>query len=520
MPRARPRATAVPPETDVLVLGGGPAGTWAALAAAAAGARVTLADKGFCGTSGAAAAGGNNLWYVPPGPGREKAIAAREAAAGGLTERAWMVGILERTWEAVAQLADWGYPFPVTESGEQYRGSLQGPEYLRLMRRRVTRAGVVILDQSPAVELLLAPDGVVAGAAGVRRQEGGRRWELRAGAVVLATGGCAFLSGALGLNVDTGDGALMAAEAGAELSGMEFSCQYGIAPAFGAQTKGLMYQFATFTDADGTEVADSSLGSGNVTVQRAALRGPVYARLDKAPPDLRERMRWSQPNFFLPLDKMGIDPFTERFPVRFVLEGTVRGTGGLRVAGTGCATTVPGLFVAGDAASRELVTGAVTGGGSHNGSWAISSGGWAGAAAARFATEHPRPAVTRPAGEAGIRPRGRGGIRHEEVIATVQEHVLPLARNRFRTENGLRESLSILDSMWQDVVAGLGPDAEGGLRSRQAAAMLAHARWMYTSALARPESRGLQIRDDWPGADPGRAHRIRTGGLDKIWTAA
>jgi succinate dehydrogenase/fumarate reductase flavoprotein subunit len=55
-------------EADVLVLGGGPAGTWAAVAAARAGAAVVLADKGFRGTSGSGAAGGNNLWYVPPGP--------------------------------------------------------------------------------------------------------------------------------------------------------------------------------------------------------------------------------------------------------------------------------------------------------------------------------------------------------------------------------------------------------------------------------------------------------------------
>jgi hypothetical protein len=43
------------------------------------------------------------------------------------------------------------------------------------MRRRVTRAGVVILDQSPATELLTDPDGVVTGAAGVRRQKRGLR---------------------------------------------------------------------------------------------------------------------------------------------------------------------------------------------------------------------------------------------------------------------------------------------------------------------------------------------------------
>ena len=65
MPRA-PRTETGAHDADVLVLGGGPAGTWAALAAARAGARVVLADKGYCGTSGATASGGNNLWYVPP----------------------------------------------------------------------------------------------------------------------------------------------------------------------------------------------------------------------------------------------------------------------------------------------------------------------------------------------------------------------------------------------------------------------------------------------------------------------
>jgi succinate dehydrogenase/fumarate reductase flavoprotein subunit len=40
---------------------------------------------------------------------------------------------------------------------------------------------------------------------------------------MIATGGCAFLSRALGSNVLTGDGGLLAAEVGAELSGMEFS---------------------------------------------------------------------------------------------------------------------------------------------------------------------------------------------------------------------------------------------------------------------------------------------------------
>lgn len=105
--RRRPRSVAVPAECDVLVLGGGPAGTWAALGAASSGARVTLVDKGYCGTSGSTAAAGNNLWLLPPdGPARTEAVAAREVAGGHLTDRWWMSRALDRTWDAVGQLAD------------------------------------------------------------------------------------------------------------------------------------------------------------------------------------------------------------------------------------------------------------------------------------------------------------------------------------------------------------------------------------------------------------------------------
>ena len=49
---------------DVLVIGGGPAGTWAALTAAEKGCSVVLVDKGYCGTSGATAPSGTSILYV------------------------------------------------------------------------------------------------------------------------------------------------------------------------------------------------------------------------------------------------------------------------------------------------------------------------------------------------------------------------------------------------------------------------------------------------------------------------
>jgi succinate dehydrogenase/fumarate reductase flavoprotein subunit len=504
-------------DADVLVLGGGPAGTWAAIAAARAGARVVLADKGYCGTSGAAASGGNNLWYIPPGPGRSEVIEARAEAAFGLADREWMARTLAETWDRIEDLTAWGYPFPLDDDRRPIRSSLQGPEYMRRMRRRVHRSGVTILDHHPALELLVTAEGEVAGAAGVARQRDGARWRCRAGAVVLATGGCAFLSKAFGLDVDTGDGHLMAAEVGAELSGMEFSAAYGLSPAFGNHTKGLMMQFATYYDEAGAELSPSRLD----LARRAAAGEQLYARLDRAPRELREPARQAQPNYFLPLDKAGLDPFVDRYPIRFVLEGTVRGTGGLRLADARCGTGVPGLFAAGDVATREPVSGAVSGGGSYNAAWAISTGTWAGDAAARFGTGR-RAGDSQPAGRAGLRPsRGSGRTGTEAFVEAVQAQVTPLDRNFFRTEGGLLASLDVLDDVWERLTSELsGVDPRSILGARQAAAMTAHARWMYRSALARFESRGLHRRDDAPATDPAREHRIVTGGLDQVWVKA
>ncbi|MGX7677369.1 FAD-binding protein [Jatrophihabitans sp. DSM 45814] len=521
---------------DVLILGGGPAGTWAAISAARSGARVVLADKGFVGTSGAAAAGGNNLWYVPAGgDGREQSIRRREVEGGHLSDRDWMRRTLDATWAGVDQLARWGYPYPTDDTGTVRRSSLQGPEYMRLMRRQVRRAGVTILDQSPALELLVDRDGVVSGARGVHRQRLNTPWEVSAGAVVLATGGCAFLSGALGCNPDTGDGHLMAAELGAELSGMEFSSNYGMAPAFGAQTKGRMYQFARYYNADGSLLDVPPGFAGRQAVPRATVTQAVYARLDLAPESMHHHMRWAQPNFFLPFDKAGVDPFNDLFQIRFVLEGTVRGTGGLAIADEGCQTTVPGLFAAGDAATRELITGGRSGGGSHNGAWAISSGTWAGQSAAVFA-RRPRAATAelQRAGQHGLNTeasavedtaaRAKAAQRAaeeaaEEVVRRVQSEVIPIEKNMFRTEAGLLDSLQALDGLWREEVPTLGGGSRPQ-RAREAVAMVAHARWMYRAALARKESRAMHHRDDAPETDPNQARRIRVGGLDTVWVAA
>jgi succinate dehydrogenase/fumarate reductase flavoprotein subunit len=506
--------------TDVLVIGGGPAGTWAAIKAAQAGVDVVLADKGHTGSSGSTASVGTGIWYVDDVPEvREAAMASRASLGGHLAEYDWMARVLDETHARMDELATvQRYPFPVGADGRQIRNDLQGPEYMRRQRTRVQRLGVRILDHTPALELLVDDDGVVSGAIALDRVTG-RHVRIEAKSVVLAAGGCAFQSKSLGCDVNTGDGALLAVEAGAVLSGMEFSNSFALSPKGTSLTKTAYYSWATFYRGDGTVIEGAGSARGRTLIATTLVDEPVFARIDRATAAEQAGMRKGQPNFFLVFDRLGIDPFTDLFEITLVAEGTVRGTGGVRVVDYDCATDVPGLYAAGDTATRELICGAFTGGGSHNAAWAASSGSWSGRGAAEFAARRLRPTGTlRALGGAGLRPTGRTGVDYRDVVTDVQRHVLPHRDNFLRHADHLGPALRALHDTWAQVRDGLSGAGEDVFRAREAAAMVAHSRWMYHAALQRTETRGMHKRTDFPQLDTAQHHRLLTGGLDDIWT--
>lgn len=502
---------------DVLVLGGGPAGAWAAIEAAERGATVALADKGRVGTSGATAAVNTAVIDVAPKSAARAQVIERRLTKGFDLARAdWIERMVDETHARLHRLTEWGYVFPVNDRGAIYRGNLRGPDYMQLLRRRLHKLKVKLLDQSPALELLVG-DGAVVGASGVDRRTGAS-WIARAGSVVIATGGCAFMSKALGTYGLTGDGLLMGAEVGAILSGLEFSGQYGVSHVAATVTKNLPYSWATFTDAGGRELVGEDIFE---LLARNLPQGPVFAVIDKAAPDIQEALRRGQANIFLALDRQGIDPFRERFPVALRYEGTVRGVGGLAIDRCG-ATNVPGLYAAGDAASREPVVGAVSGGGGPNSTWAIASGVWAGRSAAAHAKGlgghlHCRSAES--LGYAGLRVVDSDGSESLfDCIAAVQAEMFPLERCFTREEEGMRKSMVRLNCAWRRIrePSGRRRDMKALHRTREAAAMVATARWIYASALARPESRGIHRRRDYPTLDATQSRRLEVSGLDEI----
>jgi L-aspartate oxidase len=507
-------------KTDVLIVGGGMAGAWAATAAAKAGASVILAEKGYCGTSGVTAAAGPGHWWVPPDPpeARAAAVSNRIAAGLGLGEADWMHRILDQTWRTLPTLAS-HYKFGVDDEGRVNYRAVRGPEYMRALRQFVLSHGVMILDQSPVIELLARDDGSIGGARGLRRQQGGRLYEVETGAVVLAAGGTSFLSHLLGSRTNTGDGYLLAAEAGAEMSGMEFTAAYTIAPAHSTMTRSMAYSFASYYDADGREL-DLPFGPDQTQrLARALLRGPVYCSLHKLPEDIKARLHTISPNVPLVFDRWSVDPYRGRFEVTLHNDGTIRGIGGVRVIDADCATSVSGLFVAGDNASREKVAGAISGGGNVNSAWALSSGVFAGKAAARLARGvRGGPARLQPLGQAGLRPRRqRKAIDLTAVQAGVRAEMHPYDKNLFRDGTALAASRRSLDDLWTELTDHALHD---NIALREAAALVATARWSVSTSIRRTESRGMHHRKDYPAPDPNFAVRLLSGGFDRVWVAA
>ncbi|WP_411101423.1 fumarate reductase/succinate dehydrogenase flavoprotein subunit [Streptomyces sp. cmx-4-9] len=299
---------------DVLVIGGGTAGTMAALTAAERGARVLLLEKAHVRHSGALAMGmdGVNNAVVPGRAEPDDYVAEITRANDGIVDQSTVRQTATRGFAMVQRLESYGVKFEKDEHGEyavrqvHRSGSyvLPMPEgkdvkkvLYRQLRRREMRELIRIENRVMPVRVLTSPeDGRAIGAAGFHTRTGAFV-TVRAGAVVLATGPCGrlglpasgYLYGTYENPTNAGDGYAMAYHAGAALTGIECfqinplikdyngpACAY-VANPFGG------YQ----VNRHGERFVDSDYWSGQMMSEFAAElasdRGPVYLKLSHLP---------------------------------------------------------------------------------------------------------------------------------------------------------------------------------------------------------------------------------------------
>jgi succinate dehydrogenase / fumarate reductase flavoprotein subunit len=224
-------------ECDVLVVGAGGAGLRAAIEASAQGARTTLVCKSLLGKAhtvmaeGGIAAALGNVW-----PEDNWMVHFRDTMRGGKLLNNWRMAQIhaQEAPARVLELEEWGALFDRTTEGlilqrdfggHRYArlahvGDRTGLEMIRTLQQHAVHRGIDVYMECTLQRLLKDGDRV-AGAIGYRR-ENGRFIVFRARAIVLATGGIGKAYKITSNSWEyTGDGIALALDAGADLIDME-----------------------------------------------------------------------------------------------------------------------------------------------------------------------------------------------------------------------------------------------------------------------------------------------------------
>ncbi|CAG0968637.1 Fumarate reductase flavoprotein subunit [Myxococcaceae bacterium] len=241
-------------DSDLLIVGSGYAGLWAAIAAREAGVeRVAIVDKASIGMSSQSRLCAGATIHCLPEDDLDRWLRDFVEANGFLSRQPLVAEILETSHRRLRRLEEWGIayaklgdrPLRLPSRGlphvlmmvrPTFRDRVGGSAVAGVLRRRAAigarrRARVFVTD-------LLQRRGQVVGAIAIDRVTGAPLL-FRARAVLLATADCSFRGHYACTYATTGDGYRLAFEQGVRLSNMEFLCMNTGSPHFGFEGTGI-----------------------------------------------------------------------------------------------------------------------------------------------------------------------------------------------------------------------------------------------------------------------------------------
>lgn len=222
-------------EADVLVIGGGIAGCFAAIKARQQGVEVILVDKGYAGKSGQTPYAGNFMAFNPEwGHNLDNWMNYINKTSEYVNNRQWTEITIKESYARYQDLVSWGVRFQSSADGQPVRfpsppgvtDQLRFDEeargdYAQILRKQVLKSGAKILDRVTVIELM-KQDGRIVGAVGISLDNDDLITFL-ATTTILCVGACGFKPAGYPPIIQlTADGEAMAYRAGAEILGKEF----------------------------------------------------------------------------------------------------------------------------------------------------------------------------------------------------------------------------------------------------------------------------------------------------------
>jgi len=533
-------------ETDVLILGAGGAGLRAAIAAAEAGARVLVVCKSLLGKAhtvmaeGGVAAAMHNVAYQDSWE-----VHFADTMKGGKLINDWRMAEIhaKESPDRVLELERWGAVFDRTWQGRIHQrpfgahtyprlahvGDRTGLELIRTLQDRTVHAsGVDVHMEVTAFKLLMA-GGRVAGALAYRRADGSLIL-YRCAALLLASGGSGKMYRVTSNSWEsTGDGTALAYDAGAQLRDMEMVQFHPTGMVWPAGVRGILVtegvrgeggvlrnkegeRFMERYDPERMELSSRDVVARAINSEVLAGRGTphdgAYLDITHRKPDFIKRKLPSMYEQFLKL--ANVDITKQPMEIAPTLHYAM---GGIRVEAETGATTVPGLYAAGEVASG--LHGANRLGGNSL-SDLLVFGKRAGEAAAAAAKGAPSGAkIDQAVVDAAVadamaplsRPAGESPYQLGAEIQDVMSAHAPIVRDRAGLEAGLEK---ILELAVRSKTCGTGGSNTlafnpGWHTALDLRSMLINAEALLRSALERKESRGAHARSDFPETDDGLA---------------
>jgi fumarate reductase flavoprotein subunit len=525
-------------QTDILILGSGGAGLFAALHAhqAAPELKITVAVKGLLGKCGCTrmVQGGYNV-ALAEGDSVERHFMDTIEGSKWLADQdlAWTLcqTAVERIHElenelgcffdrnpdgSVHQKAFAGQTFDRTV----HKGDLTGIEIINRLAEQVWARGIERLEEHRAVELIRSADGsALAGVLMIDMRTGGFVF-VQAKAVLLATGGGPTMYKYHTPSGDKScDGLAMALRAGLQVRDMEM-VQF--------HPTGLLA--GTGTRMTGTVLEEGLRGAGGYLLngERQRFMDRYDPKLERATRDIVSRAIFAEmragrtsPNggVYLQMEHLGPQKVREQFKgmvercadCGFDLAGglvevvpTAHYMMGGVVFRADCTTALTGLFAAGED------TGGVHGANRLGGNGVANStvfGGIAGDSMAAWVQEHgrlrdPDEAMIASSVSAHVAPFANAGGNVEEIRETLFECMWADV-GILRTAAGLQRALTTLDALDDRLTHTGVADNDRAYNLSwhdwlNLKNLIAVSRVIATSALAREDSRGAHFREDHP----------------------